>query len=182
MVLLITLGFVLVLVVYADLSILIYSLRNGISPVPTSVKVKRVLLDALEEVAIQGKFYELGSGWGTLTFPMARRFPDSTILGVENSRVPYTISRCLSWIFPRRNMKLKRADFFTVSLAEANVVVCYLYRGAMERLRIKFERELRPGTIVVSNTFSVPGWVPEKVVQASDLYRSKIFIYQISQS
>ncbi len=180
MVLLITLGIVLVLVIYADLSILIYSLRNGIAPMPTSPKVKAALLNTLGELSVQGNYYELGSGWGTLTFPMAKRFPNSTILGIENSRVPYTISKCLSWVFPKRNLKLCRADFFTVSLAESDLVICYLYRGAMERLRGKFERELRPGTIVVSNTFSVPNWEPKQVLQATDLYRSKIYVYQVS--
>jgi hypothetical protein len=47
----------------------------------------------------------------------------------------------------------------------------------MERLRPKFERELKSGSLVVSHTFAVPGWVPESVWQVDDLYRTKIYLY-----
>ena len=96
MVLLITLGIVLVLVIYADLSILIYSLRNGIAPMPTSPKVKAALLNTLGELSVQGNYYELGSGWGTLTFPMAKRFPNSTILGRCVANATWPIPKALA--------------------------------------------------------------------------------------
>lgn len=47
------------------LSVVIGSLWNGISPMPTSSKAKYCLFEALP-LQIDGKIYELGSGWGRL--------------------------------------------------------------------------------------------------------------------
>jgi collagenase-like PrtC family protease len=45
----------------------------------------------------------------------------------------------------------------------------------MVRLGTKLRSELTPGTVVVSNTFALPGWVPEQISQLKDLYRTKIY-------
>jgi hypothetical protein len=52
-----------------------------------------------------------------------------------------------------------------------------LYPEAMKRLRYKFEEELKPGALVISNTFAVPGWQSMSVIELEDLYRSKIYKY-----
>jgi len=67
---------------------------------------------------------------------------------------------------------------FNISLKTAEGVVCYLYPGAMQRLKEKFERELQPGAFVITNSFAIPDWVPEKVIEVGDLWRSKIFLYR----
>ena len=169
----------LICVAAAGVSIVWYTVRNDISPMPTSPKVKRVLLDALEQRTVRGRIFELGSGWGTLAFALARRFPRCDVLAFENSPVPYMVSRWRQALFPRPNLSLRRTDFLRFSLSDADAVVCYLYPGGMARLREPFERELRPGTLVISNTFAVPGWTPEQVVQAADLYRTKVFVYRV---
>ena len=43
---------------------------------------------------------------------------------------------------PVTNLVIERRDFYGISLTDADVVICYLYSGAMERLREKFERRL----------------------------------------
>ena len=51
-------------------------------------------------------------------------------------------------LIPSPILKFERRGFYSVSLTEAQVVVCYLYPGAMERLRGKFESELSGGAWV----------------------------------
>jgi hypothetical protein len=47
-----------------------------------------------------------------------------------------------------------------------------------ERLRPKLERELRPGTRVVSHDFEIPGWRTVKVEVIHDEWSShKIYLY-----
>ncbi len=58
------------------------------------------------------------------------------------------------------------------------MVVCYLYPGAMRKLKDKFEQELAPGTLVVSNTFSISGWKPINVIDTHDLYNTHIYLYE----
>lgn len=160
------------------LSVVYWSLRNGISPMPTSWKAKRCLLSALPE-KLDGTIYELGSGWGTLLFPLAERYPGSRAVGIENSPLPFWASKMVQRFKRLSNVHLLQKDFYTVPLEGAGLVVCYLYPGAMKRLKEKFERELAKGTWVVSNTFAVPGWEPAAVVDVGDLYRSRIYVYQM---
>lgn len=158
-------------------SIVWWSWRNGISPMPTSHKAKRCLFAHLPSKCT-GNIYELGSGWGTLVFSLAKQYPNCQVIGLETSPFPFMVSKILLLFKRLPNVHLKRRDFFSISLKEASLVVCYLYPKAMQKLKIKFEKELAPGTWVISNTFSVPGWVPLAIYEVNDLYRSKIYVYQ----
>ncbi|HEV8053089.1 MAG TPA: SAM-dependent methyltransferase [Parachlamydiaceae bacterium] len=160
------------------LSLVAWTIINGISPMPTSAKAKSCMLSLLPP-EFHGKIYELGSGWGTLLFPIARRYPDSQIIGFETSHIPFWFSSLCLKVTKCSNVKLYRKDFFSVDLSDASLVVCYLYPGAMKKLKSKFESELQPGTYVISNTFAVPGWIPEKKMDAGDLYHNNIYLYRI---
>jgi hypothetical protein len=158
-------------------SIIQWSLRNRISPMPSSPKAKKSLLSILPEVS--GNIYELGSGWGTLAFPMAKHYSNSQVVGFETSPIPYFISRAWLSVAGPSNLHFERKDIFDVPLDDASLVVCYLYPEAMKRLKDKFHGELKPGTWVISSTFAIPGWSPVQVVEVKDIYYSKIYIYRV---
>lgn len=161
------------------LNILWYSWRYGITPTPTSSKVRKVILQALP-LAVDGKIVELGSGWGHVTLALAKRYPKHPIDAYEISPIPFLISwllirwKKLGWVH------LFRKDFFQVPLADSGLIVCYLYPGAMQRLKEKFKEELRPDTLVLTHTFAIPGWTPIQRIYADDLYHTPIFIYRMS--
>ncbi len=160
--------------------ILIYSWRYGITPTPTSPKVKARLLEILPlESEIKGQIAELGSGWGTLAFAIARRFPNTLVYAYEISPIPYYISKFISYLIPYHNLCLVRQDFFTVSLNSVSLVICYLYPEAMARLKDKLSQELAPGAFVLSHTFAIPGWTPIRFIKVDDLYQTPIYLYQI---
>jgi hypothetical protein len=164
----------LAVVIYAAVTIVFYTLRNGISPMPTGGRVNRVVLDVLQDINLSGRVVELGSGWGSLALRIAKRLPQCSVVGYENSPVPYFVSQVLCGVLSVSRVAFNRVDFYTVSLSDFDVVVCYLYPGAMEKLSAKFTAELQPGTLVLSHTFAVPGWEPERVVEVPDLYRTKV--------
>lgn len=168
------------ILLFSAVSIIVWSVRNGIAPMPTSPKAKKILLAKALPHEIQGPIFELGSGWGTLVFPLAKQFPLSQVTGYESSLIPYGVSKIVSFFFRQKNLRLARRDFFQEDLHEAALVVCYLYPGAMSKLKLKFEKELQPGTWVISNTFAIPGWYPIHVYEVNDLYRSKILVYKVA--
>lgn len=143
---------------------------------PTSRKAKTALLKTIPPNH-SGKIIELGSGWGTLLFPLAKEHPLSTVIGYELSPIPYFFSKLRLYLQPFPNIKIYRKDFFQFPFHDASVVICYLFPGAMEKLKNKFENELSAKTLVVSNTFAIPGWIPDKIMRLDDLYQSKIYIY-----
>ncbi len=171
---LVTLAVVLVVIAV----VFVYTMKTGISPVPTSPRVKAAILDCIPD-GIDGTVYELGSGWGTLAVPLARRFPALSVVGYEISPLPWAFSWIWRAVAAVPNLALRRADFRGASLADAGLVVCYLFPGAMETLKTKFEAELRPETVIVSNFFAIRGWEPETVHTAADLYASKVYVYRV---
>lgn len=159
------------------LSIVFWSLHNGISPMPTSTKAKNAILKLLPS-EVKGDILELGSGWGTLAFPIADHYPHLAVFAYETSFIPFYFSKIRQFVQQRPNLKLIRQNFFTTSFHNGEVIVCYLYPEAMWQLKEKFEQELKPGTWIISNTFAIPGWKPFSVIELDDLYHSKVYLYQ----
>ena len=122
-----------------------------------------------------GPLYELGAAWGSLALPLARVFPDRQIIAYEVSTIPWLFLRLRVRFSRLNNIEVVRGNFFRDNLGQAAVVVCYLYPGSMVRLSTKLKSELSPGTVVVSNTFSLPGWEADQQTQLNDLYQTKIY-------
>jgi hypothetical protein len=162
---------------FAVLSIVLWSMKNGISPMPTTNKTKEALYSLLPYLD-EGIVYELGSGWGSLLISLAKFYPNCSVVGYETSPIPYYVSTFIVWAIRLNNIDLHKKDFFAIPLSEASIVVCYLYPGAMSKLKLKFEKELRPGTLIISNTFAIPGWTPAAIAESKDLYRTKVYLYK----
>lgn len=188
---------VLLLAVMGALSIIIRTIRNGAPPMPSSAPVRAQIVALLREYPHLATVVELGSGWGTLSLAMSRALPAARIVGYENSPVPYLFSVAFRRLFmvlgartPRSvraergrtrtagsNLSFIRADFHNVSLREADAVVCYLSPAAMAALVSRLSSELKPGAIVVSSTFSLPGRTASRVAVAGDIYRTPVYVY-----
>ena len=168
---------VLALVV-ALVLVVVYTLRTGVSPMPTGAAAMTALLDVLPPDP-GGTVFELGAGWGGLASALARRYPTRPVIGYELSPVPWLVAKARRRLTGPTNLTLKRADFLRADLSPAGLMVCYLCPTGMARLRPKLEAELRPGSVVVSHFFAVPGWHPEQpVTRAADAGRSPIYLYR----
>lgn len=167
---------VLTIILWVWLSVVWWSLKNGISPMPTSEKVKRQVMASIPPET-QGVIIDLGSGWGNMVFQLAKKFPHCQIIGYESSPIPYYFSRLWALFLKYPNLKIYRKNFFKLDLSAAALIYCYLYPAAMKKLQEKFANELKPGTIVFSNTFAVPDWKPVHVVSVKDLYNTRIYMY-----
>jgi hypothetical protein len=158
------------------LLVMIWTILNGISPMPTMGKTKRMLLQALP-ASVDGPITDLGSGWGTLVRALAKKYPNTTVIGYETSPIPYLVSKCLS--LTCKNLSIKRVDFFTVNLKPFSLIVCYLYPQAMKRLEKKLQSECEKKTLIITHTFSFSALQPEKSIQVNDLFNTKIYFFRI---
>ncbi len=168
----------LAVLVAGMLSIVFHTLRTGISPMPTSGRVRRQVLSLLPE-DLEGTVLELGSGWGTLAFSLADRCPRARVVAYELSPVPYAFAWLRQRLAPRPNLRLVREDFFRASFSGASAVVCYLFPGAMTRLGPKLSEELAPGARILSHTFALRGWKPLRTLVVDDLYRTPVYLYEV---
>lgn len=158
-------------------SVIGMTIRNGISPMPTSPKVKKQLFEILPKKT-EKNVLELGSGWGTLAFPLARHYPSNQVIAYENSLIPYLF--CLFWhrLFPYKNLRFIYQDFHKASFENASLAICYLYPGAMNQLQLKFDNELDEGSLIATHTFAIPSWKPIQIEYVNDLYHTPIYLYK----
>jgi hypothetical protein len=68
----------------------------------------------------------------------------------------------------KSKIKLIRKNIFNTNISDANMIYCYLIPTMMPKLAEKIKRECRPGTIVVSYMFSIPGLQVLKITQAGE--------------
>jgi len=70
-------------------------------------------------------------------------------------------------------------DLFEQDISSADIITLYLYPSMMEKLRTKLDKELKPGTRVVSLIFKIKGWKPlkEKHVEYAGI-DIKIYLYK----
>ena len=170
----------LALVVLAGASLVYFTLRTGISPMPSNRLQRAAILAAAGETP--GPIYELGAGWGTLAFALADRFPHAQVIAFELSWVPFAVMRLRQALRPRKNLTLRRLDFLRAPLGQAQLLVCYLFRGGMQALKSKLEQEAAPGARLITHTFAVHGWTPQAEQTLGDLYRTRVYVYRLPPS
>ncbi|MBM7073323.1 methyltransferase [Shewanella sp. 202IG2-18] len=170
----------LFVVILAVLSIVWSTLKTGISPMMSSSKARDAILDELE-LEKEGAVIDLGSGWGTLVIPLAKKYPNKQIVGYELSLLPWSVSVILKHSLGLDNLTIHRKDFINADFDTASNLVCYLFPGAMIALQDKLEKEVVNEVTIVSNTFALPSYKPTKVTKISDFYRSPIYVYHWPQ-
>lgn len=151
---------------------IIHSLKVGISPMPSNLKALKKLALHLPK-NIKGRVYELGCGFGTVLPLLNRHYSD--VVGFESSPLPYLVSKC-------RHKQVYKRNFFDEDLSDAGLIYCYLYPGAMEKLKPKLLAELKEGTHVFSNTFGMTKWPPTYVYAIGDLYCSNLYHWILPKS
>jgi len=112
------------------------------------------------------RFVDLGAGLaGPLAF-LARQRPDASFHGVEAS--PLTcLAAWLRTLPCRGNCRIRWGSLWREELCEYDVVYAFLSPAPMPALWAKAVREMKPGSLLVSNTFAVPGQEPWRRIPLS---------------
>jgi hypothetical protein len=144
----------------------------GAPYIPTPRRTVRLML-TMAGVGPDDLLYDLGSGDGRVLFLAAQEF-GARAVGIEIDPLRYLWVRVLIRLRGLSGqVEIIFGNFFAIDLSQADVVTCYLRSATNARLEGKFERELRPGTRVVSRKFKFLGWplVDEDPDEGVYLYR-----------
>lgn len=108
--------------------------------------------------------YDIGSGDGRILVALANNTKARLLVGYEISFLLYVWSVIrVKFLGFRKRIEVRYSDFLSRDLSQADVIFCFLTPMAMKKLGPKFKKELRPGTRIVSYSFSIPGWEPTAV-------------------
>ncbi len=123
-------------------------------------------------------FIDLGSGCGGLLHELRTARPDGNYHGIEAAPLPFLLSRCRTLLMAT-GCRFIWGDFWTFDLACYDVVYAYLSPLPMAALWRKARREMRPGSIFVSNSFGIPGVTPHYSLALSDFGGSVLHLWSM---
>ncbi len=106
---------------------------------------------------------DIGSGLGDLVLALAARRPDSHFIGIELAPLPWLISVVKARL-RRSAAQFIRGDYDALDFEQFDVVFAYLSPAAMPALWQKVQREMRPGSLLLSYEFPVEGEPPQLTV------------------
>lgn len=125
------------------------------------------------------KFMDIGSGLGGVLTHLSTVRPDGFYFGIENAPLPYYLSRLRIMLGNHSNCHALWHDLWTSDLSPYDIVYAYLSPVPMEKLWLKIQQEMRPGTLFVSNTFTVPQHPPQYSITLDDLHQSTLHIWHL---
>lgn len=143
---------------------------------PTSRRRVRKMLE-MAEVDSNDVVYDLGSGDGRIVMDAARKY-NAKAVGMEADPLRVLWSRLTIMSSGlRSSAKIVWGNFFNEDIGEATVVTLFLSDTANQKLKPKFQRELKPGTRIVSYVWMFKEWEPVKADKDDEIY-----VYVIGQS
>ncbi|MEX1036162.1 MAG: class I SAM-dependent methyltransferase [Sneathiella sp.] len=122
---------------------------------------------------------DLGSGLGgTLRF-LARARPEMQFTGLETAPLPFAISWLRGKLSGAGNLDFRFRDIFRENLGKYDVVYCFLSPVPMTRLYDKARAEMKPGSLFISNSFTVPDHPPDATIAVDDRRRTQLLIWRM---
>jgi hypothetical protein len=122
-------------------------------------------------------FLDLGSGPGGLVTYLAERNSIGTFHGIESAPALFLIS----WLRLRKtfNANVRYGNLWRENLESYDVVYAFLSPAVMPELWRKAKKEMRRGSLFVSNSFAVPGEKPARTLRLKDARRTRLMIWKM---
>jgi cyclopropane fatty-acyl-phospholipid synthase-like methyltransferase len=135
--------------------------------VPTPAEVVTAMLK-LANVTSKDLVYDLGCGDGMIVTAAAKEFGARAVgIDINPVRVKEANER-VAKAGVTDKVKILNEDLFEAKISDATVITLYLLQTLNEKLIPKLNKELKPGTRIVSQTFSMGDKYPaEKTVEVA---------------
>ena len=125
------------------------------------------------------RMLDIGAGTGSMLRPLARTRPDCHFTGIELAPAPWLLGCVLSAGQP--NINWLRDDLFAQPWADYDVVYAFLSPVPMPAVWAKARTEMKPGSLLISNSFAVPEQAPSQVIELEDRRRTRLYLYRIGR-
>jgi SAM-dependent methyltransferase len=148
--------------------------------VPTTDEAVQAMLK-LADVKKTDVVYDLGCGDGRIVIAAAKNFGARGVgIDIDPQRIAEARENARK-AGVENLVRFEENDLFEANIKDATVVTLFLLTSLNQKLRPKLQADLRPGTRVVSNTFDMGDWKPEKEVEvpgAGESYLSRrVFLW-----
>lgn len=118
---------------------------------------------------------DIGCGDGGLLRHLAKSRPDCEFVGIEHAPATWLWARLLA--MPYSNLHIRYGDFWKAPLTPYDLVYAFLSPVPMGELWQKAVNEMRPGTLLVSNSFEIPDVSPDQHLTLDDGRSTELYCY-----
>jgi SAM-dependent methyltransferase len=133
-------------------------------PTPPEVVARMFELAKADKDSI---VYDIGCGDGRIVVYAAKTFGARGVgIDIDPQRIKESTENAKKEGVEKL-VKFLMEDATKTDISSATIVTTYLLPESNELLRPKFERELKPGTIIVTHNYIVPGWEGKEVDSAT---------------
>jgi SAM-dependent methyltransferase len=129
--------------------------------VPSPQEVVDKMID-LAEVRKGDIVYDLGSGDGRIVIAAAKRGAKATGFEIDGDLVKESREN-IRKAGVQNSADIRQRDILTVDFSQASVVTMYLLPDVNLKLKPNLLKQLKPGSRVVSHSFDMGDWKPDKV-------------------
>jgi len=134
-------------------------------------------ISALLPADSTARVLDLGCGFGGVLLTLHRLRPGLQLGGREIAPLPAWIARARLRHLPTAD--IRRTDFWREDFSQYDLVYAFLSPEPMSQLWSKVRREMRPGTLFVSNAFGVDGATPDLVIPFAGGHRSSLYVWRL---
>ena len=133
-------------------------------PTPPEVVAKMFELAKADKDSV---IYDIGCGDGRIVVYAAKTFGAHGVgIDIDPERIKESKENAKKEGVEKL-VKFLLEDATKTDISPATIVTTYLLPESNELLRPKFERELKPGTIIVTHNYIVPGWEGKEIDSAT---------------
>jgi tRNA G37 N-methylase Trm5 len=149
--------------------------RPDVIYVPTPEEVVEAMLQ-VAKVTKNDVVYDLGTGDGRIPVTAAKKYGARGVgIDIDPQRIKDATENVAKNGVGDR-VRIIQGDLFETNISEATVVTLYLLPSLNQKLIPKLNKELKPGTRVVSHAFDMGDWKPEKEL---DVDGRKVYFWTI---
>lgn len=162
-----------IILLFVILSELVAFVRTRVPFVPTHEGDIKFIVEKLG-ISSKDTFYDLGSGNGKVVF-LVEQLSGARVKGFELGWWTILFAK-LKALFSGSKAKFVNKNFFKADWSGANYIYGYLYPPLMGRIKDKFFKECKPGSIAIIRDFPLPD------IKADEAYylpkKHEIYIYK----
>lgn len=127
------------------------------------------------EVKENSIIYELGCGRAKFLRILEKNHSKLELVGIENLFSLYILDKILFFLL-KSKIKFFHQDLFKTNLNKADIIYCWLFDTTMKRLGEKIISECRPGTQIISRSFSISQLTPTKTIT---IRNKQVYFYKL---
>jgi hypothetical protein len=164
---------------FAVLLLVFWNSARGGVPLYLTNKTTKAALAKLLPPDGDFRFADLGCGMGGPVLDLSGMRPNGHFTGIESAPALFLAAWLRCRLNDNFNADIIFGDFWSRDLAGFDVVYCFLSPLPMPALFEKACLEMKPGSLLISNSFGVTARPADDIIEVGDARKTKLYLWRM---